>query len=315
MSLPMGKPESEGQEIPAAATAPPVEPKAPSASSDSLTGATVDLHEDEIDEAISLWEGSAALAGRPPLVPEEYEIEGRIGEGTYGEVWKGRHGRTGVEVAVKFLRARTSAQLQQLSEEAKKLALLHGDPRIIHLIDVEDKTTPPYFVMDYAEHGSLAARLEKGPLPLAEALALFRTVVDAMAYVHAKGIRHCDLQTGNILLDAADQPKIADFGQSYLSVEATHAALGTFFYMAPEQAAAQKRVPDARWDVFGLGAIFYAMLTGLPPRFDSAFKAELETTEQLSHRLDRYRLWVESAPAPTQHRAIEGMDAALAEIG
>jgi eukaryotic-like serine/threonine-protein kinase len=287
-----------------------------SAAAKPIDDGTVDLPAAEVEKAMhqSLWDEGPLPGLRAPLVPEGYEILNRLGEGTYGEVWKARHVRTGVQVAVKFLRARTRAQLKSLGEEAKKLALLHADPRIVRLIDVEESTTPPYFVMDFAEHGSLAARLEKGPLPPAEALAIFRQVVEAMAYVHAKGIRHCDLKPANILLDAADRPRIADFGQSHLSVEPTATALGTFFYMAPEQAAAEKQIPDPRWDVFGLGALLYAMLTGAPPRFDKGFKAELETTAQLSHRLERYRKWVETSPAPKAHRAVAGMDRALAEI-
>jgi serine/threonine protein kinase len=278
------------------------------------TDPTVELPEEAVQKALAKSLRDSSLPVKPPLMPEGYQITRKLGEGTYGEVWRGRQVRTGVQVAVKFLRARTRAQLQLLGEEAKKLAMLHSEPRIVHLIDVEETTTPPYFIMDYAEHGSLADRLDRGPLPLAEAITIFREVVEAMAYVHAKGIRHCDLKPGNILLDAADRPRIADFGQSHLSVEPTKSALGTFFYMAPEQAATEHRVPDARWDVFGLGALLYAMVTGAPPRFDSDFKNELEKTAELSHRLERYRQWVETSPAPSAHRAVKGMDRALADI-
>jgi eukaryotic-like serine/threonine-protein kinase len=192
--------------------------------------------------------------------------------------------------------------------------MLHSDQRIVRLLDVEEKTAPPYFVMDYAERGSLAARLALGPIPAAEALPLFRQVVEAMAYVHAKGIRHCDLKPGNILLDAAGRPKVADFGQAQLSIESTPAALGTFFYMAPEQATTEKQIPDTRWDVFGLGALLFAMLTGKPPRFDQQFKQELENTAELSHRLDRYRRRVQTTPAPTEHRQVSGVDRPLSDI-
>lgn len=285
-----------------------------SASRASDAGMTVDLHPDDVAKAIRRSLVDSNLPSKPPLVPEGYEILSKLGEGTYGEVWKGRHARTGFQVAIKFLRARTSSQLLSLSQEAKKLAMLHSDPHVVRLIDVEEKTTPPYFIMDFAEHGSLAARLDRGPLNLPDAFAIFRQIVESMAYVHAKGIRHCDLKPGNILLDAADRPKVADFGQSHLSVEATQSALGTFFYMAPEQAAAEKRVPDARWDVFGLGALLYVMVTGAPPRFDKAFKQTLEQTAQLSHRLERYRKWVEVSPTPSGHREVKGMDGGLADI-
>src|SRR5439155_1073274 len=117
-------------------------------------GGTVDLNPDEVVTAIRRSMFDSSLPSRPPLLPEGYQLAGKLGEGTYGEVWKGYHARTGIKVAIKFLRARESAQLQSLSDEAKKLALLHSDPHVVRLIDLEEKTTPPYFVMDFAEHGS-----------------------------------------------------------------------------------------------------------------------------------------------------------------
>src|SRR5208337_3643069 len=101
--------------------------------------------------------------------------------------------------------------------------------------DLDHCTEPPYYIMTYAEHGSLAHRLDQGPMPVAEALTLFRQITYALAYVHAKGVRHCDLKPGNILLDVRDRPLVGDFGQAHLASDLSP-ALGTFFYMAPEQA-------------------------------------------------------------------------------
>ncbi len=273
---------------------------------------TIDLAQEEIKRALS---ASLPQQAPPPLEVEGYEISTCIGEGTFGEVWKGKHRTTGVQVAVKFLlRTRDRTQLQAMREETRKLALLHSDPRIVRLIDVDADATPPYFIMDYAEQGSLAGRLARGKMAPAEAMAIFRPVVEAMAYVHAKGIRHCDLKPGNILLDAAGRPKVADFGQAQLSIEPTTSALGTFFYMVPEQAGGERQVPDASWDVYGLGALLYAMLTGEPPRFDKKCKHELEHTLELTHRLARYRDWVATCPAPTGHRQIKGVDSDLADV-
>jgi hypothetical protein len=278
-------------------------------------GRTVEMRPDEIERAAgeSRWDESSP--GRvPPLLPAGYQLTVLVGQGTFGEVWRGVNA-AGVQVAVKFLlHTHDRARLHCLREETQKLALLHSDPRIVRLLEVNETATPPYFVMDFAEQGSLAFRLEGGPLPARQALRLFRQVVEAMAYVHAKGIRHCDLKPGNILLDAAGRPRVADFGQAQLSVEPTTAALGTFFYMAPEQARAERQVPDAAWDVYGLGALLYAMLTGAPPRYDRRFQAELEQTAHLPHRLERYRRWVETSPVPAAHRKVEGVDRDLAGI-
>ena len=111
---------------------------------------------------------------------------------------------------------------------------------------------------------------------MTEALTIFRKVVETLAYVHAKGIRHCDLKPGNILMDARGRPRVADFGQAHLSDDASP-SLGTFFYMAPEQADLTQQVADMQLDVHGLGALFYAMVTGEPPRKDPKVRDELAT--------------------------------------
>src|SRR5262249_56925557 len=140
-----------------------------------------------------------------------------------------------------------------------------------------------------------------------EALALFRQVAEALAYVHAKGIRHCDLKPGNVLLDARGRAVIADFGQAHFSSDASP-ALGTFFYMAPEQADLTRQIPDTRWDVYGLGGLFHAMLTGHPPREDVGVRTELGSRTALPSRLTRYREWGRKAPKPTGHRQVLAMD-------
>ena len=106
---------------------------------------------------------------------------------------------------------------------------------------------------------------------------------------------------------------VADFGQAHLSNDATP-ALGTFFYMAPEQADLGHKIPDTRWDVYGLGALFYAMLTGEPPRKDVNLSGELSGTVELDHRLRRYRQGIADTPPPTAHRRVAGMDKRLAAI-
>jgi hypothetical protein len=167
--------------------------------------------------------------------------------------------------------------------------------------------------MAFAEGGSLAQLLEAGSLPLKTAVRYFRYIAEALAFVHEKGIRHCDLKPGNILLNQHGRPLIADFGQAHMSDDATP-SLGTFFYMAPEQAELDASIPDTRWDVYSLGALFYAMLTGEPPRRDSSLSDELKKTESLHHRLKLYRERIRAMPLPTAHRTVPGIDRMLIEI-
>src|SRR4029450_13735168 len=91
-------------------------------------------------------------------------------------------------------------------------------------------------------------------LPPEQALTFFREIAEALAYVHSKGILHCDLKPANVLLNSRDQIRLADFGQAQLASE-LKPSLGTFFYMAPEQAQITPQPPDTRWGVYALGAI------------------------------------------------------------
>jgi hypothetical protein len=242
-----------------------------------------------------------------------YRMIAPLGEGTYGAVWLAEEESTGIKVAVKFFAHGAGRRWQMLQDEVRRLAALDAARGIVHLKDAIADADPPYYVMSYAERGSLAQRLEKGPLPVAEALAIFREVVEALAYVHAHGIRHCDLKPANILLDRLGKPLVADFGQAHLSDDASP-ALGTFFYMAPEQADLGEQIPDTRWDVYGAGALFYAMLTGQPPRKDAGLIGELKGTLELDHRLRRYREGIARTPRPTGHRRVPGVDRDLASI-
>jgi hypothetical protein len=247
-----------------------------------------------------------------PNVPG-YIVHRPLGAGTYGEVWQAEEQHSGVPVAIKFFAHGTDLQWQLLQAEVQQLAQLDNVHGIIHLKDVAPDANPPYYIMALAEQGSLADRLDRGPLPPAEALAVFRQVTEALAYVHVKGIRHCDLKPGNVLLDARGRPLVADFGQAHLSSDASP-ALGTFFYMAPEQANLEQQLPDTRWDVYGLGALFYTMLTGSVPRASTQFRSELKESAELAHRLRCYREWVQKAPRPEGHRRIPGVDRHLAGI-
>lgn len=253
------------------------------------------------------------LLSQGALNAKGYELIRELGNGTFGVVWLAKDVRTGVQVAIKFFAHGTGEQWQSLHEEVRQLAQLHAAPNIVRLLDVEAESSPPYFVMDYAENGSLSARLRAGKIGVSESIEMFRQIAQALAYVHVKGILHCDLKPGNILLDATGRALVADFGQAHLASDALP-ALGTFFYMAPEQADLATAIPDTRWDVYALGAILYAMLTGRPPREDSTLKQQLEDTVELSHRLDVYRKTVQSAERPRAHRTVAGVDRALIDI-
>ncbi len=248
----------------------------------------------------------------PAQVPG-YLIRSFLGSGAFGEVWAGVDRKTGRNVAIKFYTRRSSLDLTLLSREVEKLAALSADRYVVQLLDVGWNADPPYYVMDFIVSGSLEDELARDPkISVDKAVDIFKECAVGLVHLHGKGILHCDLKPGNILLDQDHKPRLADFGQSRLSHEQTP-SLGTLFYMAPEQADL-KAVPDARWDVYALGALLFRMLTGGPPHRDAGLVEKLESADGIDDRLAAYRKALANAPVPTAHRRAPGVDRMLADI-
>ncbi len=251
---------------------------------------------------------------QPPAQIPGYKLQRFIGSGAYGEVWSATDLKTSRRVAVKFYTRRSGAGVQQLMREVEKLLAVTSDARyVVQLFDVGWDSDPPYYVMDYIENGSLEDRLKSGNgMPASEAIELFQEVATGMQHLHSKGILHCDLKPGNVLLDQDNNPRVADFGQSRLKTDQTP-ALGTLFYMAPEQAD-MDAMPDAGWDVYGLGALLFSMLTGKPPYYTSDLATKIESAEAIDQRLAVYRKTLSEAPKPTEHRQVPGVDRMIADV-
>jgi eukaryotic-like serine/threonine-protein kinase len=249
---------------------------------------------------------------QPPGQVPGYRLERCLGEGAYGEVWAAVDlNNPGRRVAIKFY-TRRGGDWALLVREVEKLNYLATDRYVVQLLDVGWNNDPPYYVMEYMEQGSLAERLQAGPLALPDAVAMFREIAMGVVNAHNRGVLHCDLKPANILLGPDGKPRLADFGQSRMSQDQTP-ALGTLFYMAPEQADL-RAVPDAHWDVYALGAVFYCMLTGQPPFRDDPDADTLASGGTLEERLARYRQVVQQAPRPRQHRRVARVDRALGDI-
>jgi len=253
-------------------------------------------------------------SSQPPAQIPGYRLQRFIGSGAYGEVWSATDLKTSRRVAVKFYTRQSGAGVEQLMREVEKLLAVTSDARyVVQLFDVGWDFDPPYYVMDYIENGSLEDRLKSGQtIPASEAIELFQEVATGMQHLHSKGILHCDLKPGNVLLDQDNNPRVADFGQSRLKTDQTP-ALGTLFYMAPEQAD-MDAAPDAGWDVYGLGALLYSVLTGTPPYYTPELATEIESTLAIDDRLEVYRKTLARAPRPTAHRQIPGVDRMIADV-
>lgn len=249
---------------------------------------------------------------RPPVKVPGYDQEQFLGHGAYGEVWTATNRNSGRRVAIKFFTRRGGLDWSALAREVEKLRYLFSDRYVVQLFEVGWESDPPYYVMEFMENGSLEDLLRTHRLSVHEAVSLFREIAVALVHAHDKGILHCDLKPANILLDSDRKPRLADFGQSRLTNEMSP-ALGTLFYMAPEQADLTA-TPDARWDVYALGAVMYRMLAGEPPHRAEPGATEVTTGGSLDAQLAAYRKLIMSAPKPTAHRTVPGVDTGLAAI-
>jgi len=229
-------------------------------------------------------------ATTPPTDVADYDILEEIGRGGMGVVYRARQKSLDRIVALKMILQAdfaSEADLQRFRREAEAAARL-DHPHIVPVYQVGATAGRPFFSMRYVEGTTLARRIAEGPLPPRDAAALLIPVCRAVAEAHRRGVLHRDLKPSNILLDADGRPYVSDFGlaKRFAAVSAepasatqetdvlpaasgsmTHsgAIVGTPGYMAPEQAAGRGNELSVATDVYSLGALLYAMLTGRAP--------------------------------------------------
>jgi WD40 repeat protein/serine/threonine protein kinase len=227
-----------------------------------------------------------------------------LGRGAYAQVWEAIQLRTRKFVAVKVFTKKSGVHWFFLQREADRLIRLDKHPHIVSLLDADLSGDVPYYVMDLAQEGSLE-RLVDGPPPGSEDLGVEKVagwmeeVAQALNYVHAKQMVHCDLKPANVLLDEEGHVRVADFGNSRVLSE-SGGTLGTLFYMAPEQAVIPDQdsplQPDVRWDIYALGCTIYSLLANRVPH--SEIGEKLEMTPGVEDRLRLYRQAIDSDPLP-----------------
>jgi serine/threonine-protein kinase len=210
----------------------------------------------------------------PGTMLGEYRIDGRLGSGTFGNVYAGEQPLIGKHVAIKVLHRKFAGNSSVISRFVAEARAVN---RVRHrnIIDIfsfgrrDDHL--PYFVMERLDGLTLGDLLDRRRrLPVAEAIPILRGIADGLDAAHEAGITHRDLKPDNIFLvaekDGGHFPKILDFGVAKLLDDelshktATGAAIGTPAYMAPEQC--RGRPVDHRADIYALGAVIHELLTG-----------------------------------------------------
>jgi len=202
-----------------------------------------------------------------------YEVIRELARGGMGAVYVARRPGLDRQVALKLLHGGAHADedmIERFRREARVSARLRH-PNIVAIHDVGQDGLNHYLVMDLIEGESLMQRLKRqGPLEPRLGATLGQSLAEALAYAHRGAVLHRDLKPHNVLLDAAGQAYLTDFGlakdvEGGASLTQSGAIMGTPAYMPPEQAEGEVDLVDRRSDVYGLGATLYHALTGRTP--------------------------------------------------
>ncbi|MEP6586432.1 MAG: protein kinase [Candidatus Udaeobacter sp.] len=227
---------------------------------------------DETDAAAAGHDKKTARAA--DLLGElgDYELLEEIGRGGQGVVFRARQKSLNRIVALKVISLgqwASKVHLKRFRLEAEAAAHLEH-PGIVPIHEVGERDGSCYFSMKFVEGGQLDEVVRRTPLSIRQAAELIAKVARTVHYAHEHGILHRDIKPGNILLDQKGEPHLTDFGLARLvetesTVTRTLEVLGTPSYMAPEQAVGNNTQLTSATDVYGLGAVFYQLLTGHPP--------------------------------------------------
>lgn len=203
----------------------------------------------------------------PGLMIAHFSLERRLGQGSFGEVWLAHDESLGRKVALKLPAAgRFDGNLIYEAKAAAKL----NHPNIVSVYEAGIAGGQEFIATEYVEGQTLMDLLSATSLSEEATLRFLVLVCEALAHAHTNGIIHRDVKPGNILVNSARQPLVADFGlarnvSGRETLSSDGQVLGTAYYMSPEQARGRTKETDQRSDIYAIGVILFEMLTGHLP--------------------------------------------------
>lgn len=205
------------------------------------------------------------------VLDNRYRLKRLVGIGGMAMVFEADDLLKKTTVAVKILKEEFAADevsVQRFINESKAVLML-SHPNIVKIFDVSIKGEYKYIVMEYIDGITLKAYMQrKGMLSVKETIAYSIQILRALEHAHLGGVVHRDIKPQNIMLLRSGQIKVTDFGIAKLpdakTLTATDKAIGTVYYISPEQAAGEKGI-DRRTDLYSVGVLMYEMITGKLP--------------------------------------------------
>jgi len=237
-----------------------------------LMASDPDLQVADVEASLVMADDLAASVQELSASFGPYTITSEIDRGANGIVYRAKLTKGGPQVALKVLMAGPKASEQQAArfKREAQIGVKLRHPGIAAVLDAGVHGGYPYLAMELAQGQTLESRLQDSPIQAGTAAGIMAKVAHAVEYLHQQGVIHRDLKPENVIVSDADEPKLIDLGlaktssdQAKLTADAS--TLGTPSYMSPEQVRGESDRVTPASDVYGLGAVLYAALTGQVP--------------------------------------------------